>query len=155
MKLTVYKTGRPALDGIAELVADYVKRCRPSCPTESIVVKDLSELKKAAAGRDYAKSGLRAALGPQTCLIALDETGDQWSSIELAQLLKKKIDDPGVKSLIFVIGGPYGLDDETRQAANHLWSLSHLTLQGDLAWLVTWEQIYRAMQINLGTGYHH
>jgi 23S rRNA (pseudouridine1915-N3)-methyltransferase len=54
-----------------------------------------------------------------------------------------------------VVGDSHGLSQDVRDAADFTWALSPLTLQGDLAWLVLWEQVYRAVTLNKGIPYHH
>jgi len=139
VKLIVIKVGKPATKEIPALVGEYKKRCRAFGTIESLEVKDLRNFKCSAGER----------------LIALDERGSQWTSKKLAANIQKWTDDPAIKTIYFLVGGPYGLDDDTRAAATYLWSLSDLTLQGDLAWLVTWEQLYRAFTIIKGMPYHH
>lgn len=88
-------------------------------------------------------------------IIALDERGQEWSSAQFSQVIVKLRDDPGIKSLTFVIGGPHGLSEEFRKDAKEVWRFSKLTFTSDLAWLLLWEQMYRAQNIIAGTGYHH
>jgi 23S rRNA (pseudouridine1915-N3)-methyltransferase len=86
-------------------------------------------------------------------LIALDETGQQMSSMEFSgQLTRYR--DTGVKSLAFLIGGSDGLTQATRQKADRLLSFGratwpHLLVRGMLA-----EQLYRAYTIHTGHPYH-
>jgi len=54
----------------------------------------------------------------------------------------------------FVIGGPDGLDAQTRQAADFLLRLSALTLPHALAQVLLAEQLYRAWSILEGHPYH-
>ena len=150
MKIIVVKVGKPATKEVPTLVNEYIKRCKTFGPIESLEVKDLNSIP-----RSHWTGKGKPFCGPGEKLIALDERGSHWTSKTLAANITKWTDDPGTKTLYFLIGGPYGLDDEMRSAATHLWSLSDLTLQGDLAWLVTWEQVYRAFTINKGMPYHH
>jgi 23S rRNA (pseudouridine1915-N3)-methyltransferase len=62
---------------------------------------------------------------------------------------------PRIKTVTFLVGPPYGFDDATRKVASVTWSLSDLTVPSDFAWLLVWEQIYRAMTILKGMPYHH
>jgi 23S rRNA (pseudouridine1915-N3)-methyltransferase len=55
----------------------------------------------------------------------------------------------------FVLGGSYGVSAEVRGAASDMVALSSMTLTHEMARLVALEQIYRAMMINTGRGYHH
>ena len=57
--------------------------------------------------------------------------------------------------MTFVIGGPYGLTDEVRQQADLVLSLAKGVFPSDLAWVMLWEQLYRASTIIRRTPYHH
>jgi 23S rRNA (pseudouridine1915-N3)-methyltransferase len=85
--------------------------------------------------------------------VVLDERGDHVTSRELA----KKIDgweQRGPRDFAILIGGADGHTDELRKVAGWTWSLSKLTLQHELALVVTLEQIYRAYTIKGGLPYH-
>lgn len=142
MKIEIIKFGKATTTEAVGLVKMYETRLRAfakvsgleiKAPTVSSVAKILENDK----------------------VIALDERGAQWSSEDLAQRLKRWTDDPRVKSLSFVIGGPYGLDQKIKERAHETWALSHATLPSDLAWVLVWEQVYRAFNILKGTAYHH
>jgi len=84
--------------------------------------------------------------------VALEITGKQFSSPELARWLEKRALDSREVSLI--IGGPDGLPQEVLEAVDFKWSLSQLTLPHDLAMVVLLETLYRASTINAGQPYH-
>ncbi len=152
MKLQLIRTGKIAHPGIAALVTDYKKRL------SAFVRVDEMEL-KAEIGRDKRTSQKNQdslyVPAPGETLILLDERGKQWTSQSFASQLQVWIDDPRVKSLTFLIGPPYGFDDATRAKAAGAWSLSPMTMPSDFAWLLTWEQVYRAFTILKGMPYHH
>lgn len=89
---------------------------------------------------------------PAEQVVLLDEAGRQWSSAELAaQLLMWQ--DAG-RDLVFVIGGPDGMDDKCQQRADSHWSLSNLTLPHGMARVLFAEQLYRAWTMTTGHPYH-
>jgi len=53
-----------------------------------------------------------------------------------------------------VIGGADGHSQQFRDKARLCWSLSTLTMQHDIAWVMLMEQIYRAYTIIRGEPYH-
>jgi 23S rRNA (pseudouridine1915-N3)-methyltransferase len=61
----------------------------------------------------------------------------------------------GVRSIIFLIGGAYGVSDEIRQRANFTWSLSKLVFPHMLVRLILAEPVYRACTILRNEKYHH
>ena len=85
-------------------------------------------------------------------VIALDEHGDQFTSVELGQ----KLNDwqSGGRDLTFVIGGPDGLAGACLKRADLIWSLSRLTLPHGLARVLFAEQLYRAWTVSTGHPYH-
>lgn len=88
-----------------------------------------------------------------TLLVALDRTGKQFSSEELAELLEKW-EGEGRRSITFLIGGHLGLSEQVVDKANVLLSLSKMTFTHEIARLILLEQLYRASTIRKGTGYH-
>lgn len=86
-------------------------------------------------------------------LIALDESGKQFSSPALARWLQERMNS-GCKTLVFVIGGAYGLDPAVLKRANLVLSLSELTFPFHFARTLLIEQLYRASSIISGTSYH-
>jgi len=92
------------------------------------------------------------ALREPVYAIALDEHGKSWTSIELARQLENWLaNQPRVALLI---GGAEGLAQSCIQRADHIWSLSPLTLPHALVRIVLAEQIYRAWTLVQGHPYH-
>jgi 23S rRNA (pseudouridine1915-N3)-methyltransferase len=87
-------------------------------------------------------------------MIALDEKGTQLSSEQLADFILKK-SNQGIRNLVFVIGGAFGLSDEVLKHAKFRWSLSRLTFPHQLVRLMLAEQVYRACTIIHNEKYHH
>lgn len=91
---------------------------------------------------------------PGDYLVALDERGKQWTSIQLSEFILKRSNE-STKNLVFLIGGIYGLDASVLKKANQTWSLSSLTFPHQLVRLILCEQIYRACTILKNEKYHH
>lgn len=85
-------------------------------------------------------------------VIALDERGVEWTSVQLADQMRGWQQDAA--SVALLVGGPDGLTDACRQRADSVWSLSRLTLPHGLVRVVLAEQIYRAWTILQGHPYH-
>ena len=88
----------------------------------------------------------RLQLPKNSHIVALDERGKDLTTAQFAKLLGT--------DTTFVIGGPDGLDDETKRRAALLLRLSSLTLPHALAQVVLLEQIYRAATLLTGHPYH-
>ncbi|TMI87978.1 MAG: 23S rRNA (pseudouridine(1915)-N(3))-methyltransferase RlmH [Bacteroidetes bacterium] len=87
-------------------------------------------------------------------LIALDEIGKEMNSEKLAQFIQARANE-SVKTLVFLVGGAFGLDEAVLKRANYKWSLSKLTFPHQLARLILAEQVYRACTIIRNEKYHH
>lgn len=95
---------------------------------------------------------LRAACPAGAVVVALDERGKDWTTMQLAQALQGWRDD--AQPVAFVIGGPDGLDDAFKRNARVLLRLSSLTLPHALARVLLAEQIYRAWSVLANHPYH-
>lgn len=144
MKIGILKIGRIAYPEIRTLARIYEERLTAFGKVQGIDIKD------DAAAIKFIKS-----LPTGHRLLLLDERGPLWTSPQLAQNIQSLTDDPSIKALTFVIAGPMGPAPELRTMFQHTWSLSKATLTSDMAWLLVWEQLYRAFSILKGTGYHH
>jgi 23S rRNA (pseudouridine1915-N3)-methyltransferase len=95
---------------------------------------------------------LLAAVPSGSHLIALDERGREWSTVELAERLTGWLQ--AGRDLSLLVGGPDGLDAACRDRAEQLWSLSRLTLPHLLVRIVVAEQLYRAWSLLHHHPYH-
>jgi 23S rRNA (pseudouridine1915-N3)-methyltransferase len=147
VKIRVLKLGKIAYPEIRELGEMYIKRCAPLARPVQV---DNFELKE-----DASIDGFLEKPAGEHLLIALDEGGKHWTSIEMAGKVQAFIDDPGIKSVSFLIGAPMGLTPGHRQLAKATLSFAKVTMTSDMAWLLLCEQLYRSFNILKGTGYHH
>ncbi len=129
-----------------KLTKDYAKRLSSYGQFESVILKNEKEKK------NYLQ---KAKDDPSHLLVILDERGRQGDSKDFASFILQSLENRQIKLLSFLIGGPYGISQDERQMADSLWRLSPMVLAGDVAWLVLWEQVYRAYAINAGSPYHH
>ena len=94
------------------------------------------------------------ALQNDDVLVALDEYGKQWNSVELANFIQQKANESS-RNIIFLIGGAYGIDESVLKKCSFKWSLSKLVFPHQLVRLILAEQIYRACTIIRNEKYHH
>jgi len=87
-------------------------------------------------------------------LVVLDGGGKEMSSEKLAEFIQARANE-SVKTLVFLIGGAFGLDEAILKKANFTWSLSPLTFPHQLVRLILAEQVYRACTIIRNEKYHH
>jgi 23S rRNA (pseudouridine1915-N3)-methyltransferase len=95
-----------------------------------------------------------STLQKEDYLILLDETGKMLTSQQLAKFIEQRTVD-STKSLVFLIGGAYGVSEVVQKRANFTWSLSALVFPHQLVRLILAEQIYRACSIIKNEKYHH
>ncbi len=139
---------------IAKLESDYVKRLSgfaaveltdvravyaDSSPVPQVLAKESAEILKKIPER--------------ATVVALHETGKAFSSVELAAWFQKALGEAS-SGMVFVIGGPFGIDPAVLKRANLTLSLSRMTFTHEMARLILLEQLYRASQVVKGTGYH-
>lgn len=141
-----------------KLVQAYVKKLNMLTPTESLCCKPPKQ-KATPRSRDGSMPKRSPSssewLSPGDFLIVLDERGVSFSSKTLATKMQHWVDDPGVRCLRLVVGGPHGHTEALRDQAHLLMRLSDATLPTELAWLLLHENIYRAMTLIRGLPYHH
>ena len=85
-------------------------------------------------------------------IVALDQTGSNWTTPEFAAKLQNWQQEFSLVQLF--IGGPDGLSDECLQVAHNTWSLSRLTFPHFFVRVLVAEQIYRAWSILNNHPYH-
>ena len=95
---------------------------------------------------------LLAAVPDGHRLIALDEQGRQWSTMELAQQMENWMREE--RGVCFLVGGPDGLASGCRERARDVWALGRLTLPHPLVRTILAEQLYRAWTITQNHPYH-
>ena len=93
-------------------------------------------------------------LNPGETIVLLDEHGRQMTSPELALYLNRKMVS-GIKSLVFLAGGPFGLHADLIKKKFEMISLSKMTFSHQMVRLVFAEQLYRAFTILRNESYHH
>lgn len=111
---------------------------------------------RAGAGRARRRAEGQAMLAalPEPCwTVALDRRGRARGSSQLARWLDRRLTD-WPHPLAFVLGSDLGLAAEVGEAARETLSLGPLTLPHELARLVLYEQLYRALSITSGIKYH-
>ena len=117
-------------------------------PTKNASTLANDELKKIES------AAILNAVKKDDVLIALEESGRQWNSTELASFIQQKANE-STKNLIFLIGGAYGLHENILNKCSCHWSLSKLVFPHQLVRLILAEQVYRACTIIRNEKYHH
>jgi 23S rRNA (pseudouridine1915-N3)-methyltransferase len=156
MKLVLLMTGKTTQSWIKEGVDEYAKRITKYARLEIITVPDVKNPgnKPAEWVKEREAEKIMQAIKNDDQVVLLDEHGKVYSTTELANWLEKSMLLPG-KSLVFVVGGPWGLHESVRSRADHIISLSRLTFSHQVVRLLFAEQLYRVLTVIAGDPYHH
>lgn len=154
MKIAIIAVGTHMPSWVETGFAVYQKRLLSTCTLQLIEVRAGQRYKNQpkSAWITQEEENLLAALPKHTRLVALDERGQSWTTAQLAQQLQDwRLEGRPVS---FLIGGADGLGAQCLKQAEHIWSLSALTLPHPLVRVVLIEQIYRAFSLLNGHPYH-
>lgn len=156
MKIVLLQTGKTSEKHIAEGVESYSARIRKFSGFEIITVPDLKNTRKMPAREQKSIEGKKILrlLGKDDFVVLLDENGREFSSVEFARWIEKKLSD-SVKRMVFIIGGPWGFSEGLLDKAHMKMSLSKMTFPHQLVRLLFAEQLYRAFTIIRNESYHH
>jgi len=139
------------ISGIESLEKEYLKRISHYARIESVAVKQAKGLPPEKTIVEDGKSLLERT-SDDKYRIVLDEKGKNLTSHQFAEFLNRL--QLEARTIDFLIAGAYGHSMETRKNANYRLSLSKMTFQHDIAYIVLLEQIYRALSIIHGQNYH-
>lgn len=156
MKIKLICIGKTDDKKLLALIDDYSKRLNHYIKFSIEVIPDLKKAKNLSEEQQKIKEGalILSKIKAQDHLILLDENGKTFTSIAFSALLQKKM-NAGYKTLILVIGGPYGFSDAVYKAAQGKLSLSAMTFSHQMIRLFITEQLYRGFTILKGEPYHH
>lgn len=154
MKIYLIAIGSKMPAWVTEGFNEYKKRLPESFALELIELPMEKRSQGTSVDKLKQKEGelILKALPKRCLVIALDEHGREYTSVDLAGELEKWASMGSDVALI--VGGPDGLSDEVKARADRLWSLSKLTLPHPLVRVVLAETIYRAYSIAQHLPYH-
>lgn len=154
-ELVVAWVGRHQRDRWEELCVDYRERIARFAPVRDLAVRPRvpGETRDPQERLRIEGAALLQALPQPHLLIVLDRQGEAWTSEALAGALQK-LRDEWPHALVFALGSDLGLGPAVLGAARRRWSLGPLTLPHEIARLVVYEQLYRALSIGAGMHYH-
>ena len=134
------------------LCGDYRQRISRYAALEDRRIKTRTGGDEGARRRAEGRAMLAAL--PEPCwTIALDARGKTLSSEGLAAEIRR-LRDEWPHPVAFLIGSELGLDPEVTKGARRRLSFGPMILGHELARLVLYEQLYRAISIHQGIKYH-
>lgn len=160
MRIKIIVVGKLKEKYLQAAEAEYMKRLRPYAKIEIIEVKERTG--KEGISENEQKDLLRQEwadieryLTNSDTVWCLDVHGEIVSSEFFSEKIQTwKTWESTQSQLVFVIGGPAGLDDQLRKRSKWLWSMSKLTFTHQFVRVILLEQIYRAEKIIRNEPYH-
>lgn len=154
MKIYLLTIGQGMPKWIETGFVEYAKRLPAECALQLVELSASKRYKNYPVEKIQAEEASRLlAAVPKNChVIALDERGQLWNTVQLSQKLSQWQQDGDDVALL--VGGADGLSAECKKQAKEMWSLSPLTLPHGLVRIVLAEQVYRAWSIQQGHPYH-
>jgi 23S rRNA (pseudouridine1915-N3)-methyltransferase len=154
MQLVIAAVGHKMPDWIESGFAEYAKRMPPEC---RIVLKEIKPVDRTPGKTTeiimaLERSRIEAVIPKGSRIIALDERGKDWTTVQLAQSLTQWQQDG--RDVTFAIGGADGLDPGFKAQADMLLRVSSLTLPHGMVRVLLAEQLYRAWSITQNHPYH-
>jgi 23S rRNA (pseudouridine1915-N3)-methyltransferase len=158
VKITIIQVSKTKTTNLLSAEQEYLKRLGPYAKIETITIKAFSGEDSGLSTRQIAKKKeaeeILKAIPKDTLVIALDETGRQFTSPEFAEAIRKNRDFEGA-NITFVTGGSYGLDESILKKAQLKLSFGKFTYTHEMIRTLLLEQIYRAFIIIAGKTYHY
>ena len=153
MKLLLIAVGQRQPDWVVSAYAEFAKRFPPELRLELKAVKAEPRGSRSAAQLMAAEGErIEAAIPRGARRIALDERGERMTTAALAAQLESFQRDG--RDVVFLVGGPDGLDPALKAGADERWRLSDLTLPHGLVRVLLAEALYRAWTVTINHPYH-
>jgi 23S rRNA (pseudouridine1915-N3)-methyltransferase len=155
----IIQIGETRDKNLAALINEYIKRLTGRAKIEIVSIKDFTRGEvKNDSDRNIIKEKEAAKILEKiddgAFVIALDERGREFTSVDFAGFLEKK-KDQGIGHFTLIIGGCYGLSQKITAKAQMTMALSKLTFTHELSRLILFEQLFRAVSIITGRDYHY
>jgi 23S rRNA (pseudouridine1915-N3)-methyltransferase len=154
MKLLILAVGTRMPDWVEEAYGDFAKRMPRECPIElrEIKAEPRTTGKTVEAMMAAEAQRIRAALPTRCRKVILDERGTEATTKLWAQKLGEWMG--GGEDVVFIIGGPDGLDPALKAEADERYRISGLTLPHAMVRVLLAEALYRAHSLHKGHPYH-
>ena len=156
MKIVLLVVGKTDVSYWKEALEAYRERLIHYISFEVEVIpaaKNSKNMNETQQKEQEGKSILKA-LQTGDCCVLLDEKGKEFTSVQFAAWLEKKMHTVS-KRLVFIVGGAFGFSEYVYQAVPEKLSVSQMTFSHQMIRPVFVEQLYRAMTILRNEPYHH
>ncbi|NCP67741.1 23S rRNA (pseudouridine(1915)-N(3))-methyltransferase RlmH [Candidatus Peregrinibacteria bacterium] len=149
MKIKIYYFGKA--NEITSWEETYLQRIGFRASVETIPLSQAGLKDKTL---NLAKEGalVLKKIDPQDFVIVLDENGKNLDSESISGKMEQAFVTHG--TIVFIIGGAFGLDLKILERANLSLSFGKAVWTRNLVRLMLLEQIYRALEISAGSNFH-
>ena len=156
MKIKLILTGKTEGQFIREGILLFEKRLKHYVSFEAVYLSDLRETAKLSHDQVKEKEAGQQLkqINPGDFVVLLDEKGKEFRSVEFSSFIQQRMNS-GIKTLMFLIGGPYGFAKSILKRADAKLSLSRLTFSHQIVRILFMEQLYRVFTILKNEPYHH
>lgn len=154
-RLTIIAVGKLKEPFWKDAVAEYGKRLAPYAKARVIEVPEtpFKSAGEAPAVLRAESEALKRILPAGAFAVVLVKEGKAMTTEKFAEALKRE--GEGGREIVFLVGGPLGLDPALAEACQLKLSLSAMTFTHGEARAVLFEQLYRAMTVLAGKTYHY
>lgn len=153
MRLVIAAVGQRQPAWADAAYEDFAKRFSADMKLELKAVKAEARGSKTAEQLMAAEAQrLEAAIPKGARRVLLDERGSRLTTAELAKRFEFWLGDG--RDVVFLIGGPDGLDAQLKTTADESLRLSDLTLPHAFVRVLLAEALYRAWSLRNGHPYH-
>lgn len=155
MKVELWAIGKTSEKYLEAGIELFEKRLKNYLPFVFTILPDV-KLKTTDGALLKKEEGkmIMSKINSDDYLVLLDENGRQFTSVELANWLERRLSDSR-KRLVLLIGGAFGFSPEVYARANEQMSLSKMTFSHQMVRLFMLEQVYRGMTILRNEPYHN
>ncbi|MBS1589670.1 MAG: 23S rRNA (pseudouridine(1915)-N(3))-methyltransferase RlmH [Bacteroidetes bacterium] len=156
MQIEIWSIGKENETYISQGIEQYFKKIRPyiSVSLHIIQAGKKSSTNDPEIAKKQEEECILKRLQPQHYLVLLDERGRKLNSLDWARQFQQMM-NMGVKTVVILIGGAFGVGELVKREAKEIWSLSDLVFPHQLVRLLVSEQVYRAFSILHNSPYHH
>lgn len=157
MNIEIWSIGKDNESYIDTGIQFYLKRLKPFCKTSLVILpppRRSANMQPEESKTLEEKIILSRLDEKRHYLILFDERGEILDSEAWAQQISQ-LQIQSIKTLVLLIGGPWGVTDKVKITANKTWSLSKLTFPHQMVRYIIAEQLYRSFSILNNSGYHH
>lgn len=156
MKITLLTVGKTDIRWVREGLEIYISRLKHYIPFSLTEIPELKNASSLSKDQIKAREGelILKSIKPSDEVILLDEHGKEYTSMEWARNMEKRMSGSG-RDMVFVIGGAYGFSDDVYSRCDGKVSLSRMTFSHQMVRTIFAEQLYRAFTIIRGEPYHH